>query len=77
MKTVKVLGTGCAKCQQLAENVAAAARASDIACEIEHVRDIAQIMQYAVMLTPALVVDGVVKSAGRVPPVDEVKTMLE
>lgn len=76
MKKLQVLGTGCPKCKKLAENADAAARALGIEYTIEKVTEINQIMSFGVMLTPALVVDGVVTVAGRVPGVDEIKTML-
>lgn len=76
MKDIKVLGTGCAKCARLYEAAEDAARELGVEVEIQKVTDLAQIMTYGVMLTPALVVDGEVKVAGRVPSLDEVKKML-
>ncbi|MCK4872508.1 MAG: TM0996/MTH895 family glutaredoxin-like protein [Phycisphaerales bacterium] len=77
MKDIKILGTGCPKCRQLAENAAAAADQLGLSCEIEKVTDINRIMQYGVMMTPGLVVDGTVKSSGKVPGVEELKRMFE
>lgn len=76
MKKIQILGTGCPKCKKLAEVADSAAKALAMEYEIEKVTDIAQIMGYGVMITPALVVDGQVKVAGKVPSVDEVKKML-
>lgn len=76
MKDIKVLGMGCAKCAKLYEAAEDAAKGLGVEYEIHKVTDLAQIMTYGVMLTPALVVDGEVKVAGRVPGVDEVKKML-
>ncbi|MFH1148360.1 MAG: thioredoxin family protein [Pseudomonadota bacterium] len=76
MKTIKILGTGCAKCKKLAEVADTAAKNLALDYEIEKVTDIAEIVGYGVMITPALVVDGQVKVAGKVPSVDEVKKML-
>ncbi len=76
MKKIQILGTGCAKCQRLAAVADEAARALGIEYEIEKVTEIDRIMGFGVMFTPALVVDGVVKVAGRVPSVEEAKTML-
>jgi small redox-active disulfide protein 2 len=76
MKKLQILGTGCPKCVKLAEAAHAAAGQLGLACEIEKVTDINRIVSFGVMLTPALVVDGQVKVAGRVPTVDEIKTLI-
>lgn len=76
MKKLQILGTGCAKCRKLAENVESAAGAIGIEYTIEKVTDIAQIVSFGVMTTPALAVDGVVKVAGKVPDVESIKAML-
>ena len=73
---IQILGTGCPKCKKLAENAAAAAQATGLAYDLEKVTDINRIMEFDVMLTPALVVNGVVKTAGKVPSADEIKAML-
>lgn len=64
---VKVLGTGCAKCKFLEERVAKVAADHNIDIEMEKVTDINDIMSYGVMMTPGLVVDGDVKSSGKIP----------
>jgi small redox-active disulfide protein 2 len=66
MKKLQILGTGCAKCIKLAANTEEAARKAGIDYEIEKVTDINEIMKYGVMMTPALAVDGEVKSVGKV-----------
>jgi len=76
MKKLQVLGSGCAKCNELAERTQAAAKALGLEYGMEKVSDLKQIMGFGVMRTPALVVDGAVKVAGRVPSVDEIKAML-
>jgi len=76
MKKIQILGTGCAKCQKLTAVADEAAKALGLTYEIEKVTEIDRIMGFGVMFTPALVVDGVVKSAGRVPTVDEMKKLL-
>ena len=73
---IQILGTGCAKCQQLTETAEAAARELGLPYELEKVKEIDKIMAFGVMMTPALVVDGVVKVAGRVPSVDDTKKLL-
>jgi len=73
---IKVLGTGCAKCKQLEKDVFNALAEMDLAADVEKVRDIKKIMSYKVMSTPALVVNGKVKVAGRVPRADELKKLI-
>ena len=77
MKTVQVLGTGCARCEKLHRNACRAADQADLQCHVEKVTDIEQIMACGVLLTPALVIDGVVRAAGRVPTAEEIRAMLE
>lgn len=74
---VHVLGPGCAKCNQLAEMVTAAAAELGISCQLEKVSDFNKIMSFGVMMTPGLVVNGIVKSVGRVPSPNEIKEMLK
>ena len=76
MKKIQILGTGCAKCQKLAAVTDAAAKALGLSYEIEKVTDLNRIMSFGVMITPALVVDGIVKLAGKVPALDEAKKLL-
>jgi small redox-active disulfide protein 2 len=76
MKKIQILGTGCPKCAKLAENAKAAAEALGIEYEIEKVTDINEIMTFGVMMTPALVVDGEVKVAGKAPSADELKKLI-
>ena len=77
MRKLKVLGTGCPKCRKLAENAAAAAEAVGIDYELEKVTEIAKIMEFGVMMTPALVIDGQVKAVGKVPSADDIAEMLQ
>ena len=74
---VQILGTGCPKCKRLVENAQAAVQELDIDAQIEKVTDINQIMSFGVMMTPALAIDGRVKSAGRVLSVDEIKQLIQ
>ncbi|MBI9031682.1 TM0996/MTH895 family glutaredoxin-like protein [bacterium] len=62
---IKVLGTGCAKCKKLEQEAIKAVEESGVEATIEKVTDLNQIMDYGVMMTPALVVDEKVVSAGR------------
>jgi len=76
MKKLQILGPGCIRCRMLAENAATAADKLGIEYEIEKITNINDIIGFGVMLTPALVVDGEVKAAGKVPSADEIKEML-
>jgi small redox-active disulfide protein 2 len=74
---IKILGTGCPKCQSLEAAVKKAVSEMKIKdASIEHVKDINRIIEYGVMSTPALVIDGKVKTAGKIPSVEELKKML-
>ena len=71
-----VLGTGCPKCKALEKAANDAVSASGLDATVSKIEDIIQIMQFGVMTTPALVVDGKVLVKGRVPSVDEIKNLL-
>ena len=68
---IKILGSGCAKCNRLEQLTREAVAELGLAADFEHVRDMDQIMAYPVMTTPALVIDEVVKVSGRMPSKDE------
>ncbi len=74
---IQVLGTGCAKCKQLTANAEKAVAELGLPASVEKVEDIREIMKFKVMTTPALVVDGKVRSAGRVLSPQEVKQHLQ
>jgi len=75
---IKILGTGCPKCRTLEAAVQKAVDELGLkGAQIEHVTDIAKIIEYGVMSTPALVVDGEVKISGRVPNVADIKKLLK
>ncbi len=73
---IQVLGTGCAKCKQLTANTEKAVAELGIQATVEKVEDVREIMKFKVMSTPALVVEGVVKSTGKVLTPDAVKRLL-
>ena len=76
MKQIRILGPGCAKCNELYDLTKEAIAALGIDCSIEKVTDITEIMNAGVMMTPALVVDGEVKITGKVPKLDALKKLL-
>lgn len=73
---IKVLGSGCAKCNKLEKLTFQAVQELQIDANIEKIEDIQKIVEYGVMFTPALVVDGEVLVKGRVPKLDEIKKLL-
>lgn len=73
---IKILGTGCPKCKKLTEVVERAAKELGIQYNLEKVTDLEKIMEYSVLSTPALVVDGVVRVSGRVPAIEDMKKLL-
>ena len=76
MKKIQILGTGCRKCGLLADTTEQAAKALGLDYTIEKVTDLQAIAAFGVMYTPALVVDGTVKLAGKVPSLDEARKLL-
>lgn len=73
---IEILGTGCPKCEKLAENAELAVKELGLDAEIVKVTDIQDIIKRGVMITPALAVDGVIKSVGRVLSPQEIKKHL-
>ena len=76
MKKIQILGTGCPKCKLLTANAEAAVKALGIEAQIEKVEKIQDILAFGVMTTPALVVDGQVRSAGKVLGPQDIKKFL-
>lgn len=76
MKVIQILGSGCAKCAELAANAEKAVAELGLDARVEKVTDLEAIMTSGVMLTPALLVDGRVMASGKVPTVDEIKALL-
>lgn len=77
MKKLQILGTGCPKCNKLFEQVKEAAESLGIEYEMEKVKDIQDIMNFGVMITPALAVDGEVVVSGKVPSVEDIKDLIK
>lgn len=74
---IKILGSGCAKCNRLEQLTRDALAELGLVAEIEHVRDIDKIMAYPVMTTPALVIDEQVRVAGHLPGKAEIVAWLQ
>jgi small redox-active disulfide protein 2 len=77
MKKIQILGTGCPKCKQLAQCAEQAAKELGLEYELEKVTEINDIMKFGVMMTPALAIDGQVKSVGKVLGLVEMKKFLQ
>lgn len=76
MKTIQILGTGCAKCNRLSDAAEQAAKELGLDYQVEKVTDMMRFAEFGVMMTPALAVDGEVKVSGRIPSDDELRKML-
>lgn len=76
MKTLQILGTGCAKCNQLTAATKQAADEAGIEYQIEKITDFTRFADFGVMITPALVVDGEVKVSGKVPSIEDLKKII-
>ncbi len=74
---IKVLGPGCAKCRALEKQVREVVTELGMDATVEEVKDMVKIMEYRVLMTPGLVIDGRVVSSGRVPSRGDVRKMIE
>ena len=76
MKNIQILGSGCAKCQKLADNAETAAKELGLEYRIEKITDIDRIAEFGIMLTPGLAVNGEVKSFGRLLSPEKIRPLL-
>lgn len=73
---IKILGTGCINCQALEKMVRQALEDLQIEATVDKVTEIPEIMSYGIMRTPGLVIDGEVKTSGRIPKMEELERLL-
>ncbi len=73
---IEILGMGCPKCKMLYENAKKAVNEKGIQAEVLKVEDMDKITNYGVMMTPALVIDGEVKTTGKIPSAEDIKQWL-
>ena len=73
---IQILGTGCPKCRKTYDNVERAVKDLGICADLEKVEDLKSIMDFGIMVTPAIAIDGDVVAAGKVPSVEEIKKMI-
>ncbi|MFH2046954.1 MAG: thioredoxin family protein [Pseudomonadota bacterium] len=76
MKKIQILGTGCPKCEKLTKNVQQAVKETGTDCSVEKITDIMEITNFGVMVTPALAIDGDVKSVGKVLSPEEIAKLI-
>lgn len=74
---IKVLGPGCPKCEATEKNVKEAVAESGLDAQVDKVIDVMEIAKYGVFGTPAVVIDGEVKSVGKIPDKDDIKAWIE
>ena len=73
---IKVLGPGCAKCHNLDKLVREVVKALNIEAEVEYIQDLDKILEYSILTTPGLIINGEVKAVGRVPGKAEITNMI-
>lgn len=73
---IKIFGPGCARCHELAKRVRRAVDELGVAAEIEKVSDLKDMAASGIMSTPGLAIDGLVKSSGRIPSLDDIKNWI-
>jgi len=74
---IKILGTGCAKCNKLEELAKKAVAELNVEAVVEKVKELDKIMDYGVMMTPGLVINEQVKIAGKIPSIEQIKTWIQ
>jgi len=75
-KEIKILGSGCDKCNRLYETTVVAVRTTGIDAEVSKVSDLSEMIAFGVMTTPAMVINGYTVISGRVPGLDEIKKLI-
>lgn len=76
MKIIEVLGSGCANCQRVEANAREAVEMAGVAAEIRHVTDPREIVAHGILSTPGLIIDGTIRSYGRIPSAGDIATWL-
>lgn len=74
---IKILGSGCPKCQKLEANTKQALKNLGIVADVDHVKDIVKIMDYNILKTPGLVVDGKVIASGKVLDIENIEKLIK
>jgi len=74
---IAILGRGCPSCDQLEQMVMSILTEENIGAEVEHIRDVREIASYGMVATPALVINGMIKSSGRLPSKNQIKDWIK
>ena len=74
---IRILGTGCPRCDEVEKRTRNALSQLGIAADVQKVKDIKKIAEYGILGTPGLVIDGKIKSSGRIPSLEEIKTWIQ
>jgi small redox-active disulfide protein 2 len=74
---IRILGPGCRNCEKLVQDAKQAAKDAGVAADIAKITDMAEIMKQGVLSTPGLMINGKVKSTGRLPSVKEIRKWIE
>ena len=74
---IRILGTGCPRCNEVEKRTMNALAELSVAADVQKVKDINEIAKYGVYGTPGLVINGKVKSSGRIPSLEEIKTWVQ
>ena len=74
---IKILGSGCSKCQSTEKNVKEALAESGLDVQVDKVTEVMEIAKYGVFITPAVIIDGKVKSVGKIPDTEEIKIWIK
>jgi small redox-active disulfide protein 2 len=74
---IKILGSGCPKCETTEKNVKEALAESGLNAQVDKVTDVMEIAKYGIFITPAVAIDGKVKSTGKIPDKEEIKKWIE
>jgi small redox-active disulfide protein 2 len=74
---IEILGTGCPKCLVVEEIMKKVVKELGIKANVEHVYDIEKIIEYGVMMTPAIAINGKIKIEGKIPSIEEAKKMIK
>jgi small redox-active disulfide protein 2 len=74
---IKILGPGCPRCHEVEKRTINALAELNVVADVEKVTDIKKIMAYGILSTPGLVINGKVKSSGRIPRVEEIKAWIQ
>ena len=74
---IKILGTGCPRCDEVEKRTMNALVELNIAADVQKVKDINEIVKYGILGTPGLVINGKIKSSGRIPSLEEIKSWIK